>query len=182
MSEQKNNLISLKKVLKHSNKQLRDRWCEQLLYKTYIIHNEFENVDYNVCLKNLKVDSENRLVITNISEKANVAAKVKTDVRFKAPELIDCNKRSKAGDVWATGVCVFYIQNLGFPWKSATKSDENYSSWAEKGTFPRGVNGSNLRILKQMLCVEPEKRPGIKSVIKSMYNDEVDPEVLSKFI
>ena len=182
MSERKNNLISLKKALKHSNEQLRDSWCEQLLYKTYIIHSEFENVNYNVCLKNLKVDSENKLVITNISENTNVETKVKTDVRFKAPELIGCNKRSKAGDVWATGICVFYIKNFGFPWKSAAKSDENYSLWAEKGTFPCCVNSSNLRTLKQMLCVEPEKRPSIKNVIKSTYNDEVNLTVLSKFI
>ena len=181
-AERTDGLISLKKVLAKSNEELRNKWCEQLLYKTYIIHNEFENVNYDVCLDNLKVDSENNLVITNVPDKTDFDTEALTDVRFKAPELINCSKRSKAGGVWATGICVFYIKNLCFPWKSAVKSDENYCLWANKGIFSCSMSNSNLRILKQMLCVDQEKRPSIENIIKSSFHNEVDAIALSKFI
>ena len=181
-AERENGLISLKKVLKSSNEELRNKWCEQLLYKTYIIHKEFENVNFNVCLDNLKIDSENNLVIINVSEKKYADTDFMTDDRFKAPELINGSKRSKAGEVWATGICVFYIKNLCFPWRSAVESDKNYSLWAKKGIFSTSVSSLNLRILKQMLCVDPEKRPSIKNVIQSTLKKEVDVIALSKFV
>ena len=177
----KTSLIPLKKALKHSTEKLRNKWCKQLLYKTKIIHDKLENTQYNICLDKLKVDYGNNLIITNISKASDVDTEIQTDVRFKAPELISCNKISKAGGVWAAGICIYYIKQLSFPWKAAVKSDENYCLWADKEIFPSNLKDSNLRISQQMLCVDPKMRPNIKSVIIATINNEVDPNVLSKF-
>ena len=176
----KPSLIPLKKLLKHSTEKLKNKWCIQLLYKTKIIHDEMEDTKYNICLDNLKVDSKNNLIITNESKNSDVDTEVQTDVRYKAPELINSNETSKAGGVWATGICVYYIKNLSFPWKAAVKSDENYCLWANKGIFPSTSNDSYLRISKLMLCVDPKNRPSIKDVIIATINSDVDPNILRK--
>ena len=61
-------LIALTEVLRCSNPQLRNKWCNQSLYKLHIIHNVLENSHCNICLDSLKVDNENSLVIVNVLE------------------------------------------------------------------------------------------------------------------
>ena len=119
-------LVSLTKALKFSSKQVRNKWCKQLLYKLFIIHNEFDNAKCNVCLENLKVNEDNNLVLTNVFQSSTTDTKLATDTKFKAPELLNCNNGSKAGDVWAAGICIYYVINSSFPWQVGDEKDENF--------------------------------------------------------
>ena len=179
-------LIALTKVLGVSSQELRTKWCKQLLYKLYIIHYKFENAQCNICLDNLKVDANNNLVLINVSENqdseisVDIEAKTQVGVNFKAPELINCNGISKAGDIWATGICIYYINNLSFPWKIAAKSDKNFFIWANKGVFPKSIDNCYAPVTKEMLSVESQIRPNIKNVIKQTCDTGIDKVVLGK--
>ena len=164
-AEDNKNLVPLTKVLTFSCQQVKTKWCRQLLYKLHIIHDVFENAQCNICLDNLKVDINNDLVLINVSESCNT--KLLVDTKFKAPELINCDKRSKAGDVWASLICIYYIINLSFPWKIAAKKDDNFCLWQNKGIFSSTSEGLYSQVLIQMLCVDPNMRVSIKEVIKS---------------
>ena len=177
------NLTALSTVLDSSSQQLRHKWCESLLYKLYIIHNEFENANCNVCLKNLKIDNHNNLVLVNVSDNGKLSEKTRTqtDARFVAPELMKCNETSKAGDVWAAGICIYYIINSSFPWNIADKSDERFCAWAKRGVFPGSSDDLFMRVVKKILCVDSEMRPCIKNVISLTYDTETDKSVVGKF-
>ena len=182
----KNTLTAMTAVLASSSQQLRNKWCEQLLYKLYIIHNEFENTVYNICLKNLKVDKNNNLVLINVfgSQKNNLEVpdniKTKLDIKFVAPELIENNEKTESGDIWAAGICIYYINNSTFPWETANESDKNFKSWSNKGVFPKSIENPFTRALKQMLCVAPETRPNIKKVIRLALDTGTDKNFIGK--
>ena len=182
MSAINKDLVPLTKVLETSNQQLKNEWCRQLLYKLNIIHNSFENVQCDICLNNLKVDNKNNLVLVNVSENPNINRQIPEDIKFKAPELIGNNKRSKEGDIWATGICLFFINNLSFPWKIAANNDNNFYSWANEGIFPTNLNNSYSQVVKKMLCVQPQMRPSVKDVIKITHICDTDPNILSEFL
>ena len=173
-------LVSLTKALKFSSKQVRNKWCKQLLYKLFIIHNEFDNAKCNVCLENLKVNEDNNLVLTNVFQSSTTDTKLATDTKFKAPELLNCNNGSKAGDVWAAGICIYYVINLSFPWQVADEKDENFYRWKFEGRFSSTVDSTFVRVLTQMLCVEPNTRASIKEVLKTL-NSETNETVLGNF-
>ena len=181
MSAINKDLVPLTKVLQTSDQQLKNEWCRQLLYKLNIIHNSFENAQCDICLNNLKVDSKNNLVLVNVSEKPTINREIPENVKFKAPELIGNNNTSKEGDIWATGICLFFIKNLSFPWKIAASNDHNFYSWANEGIFPSILNDSYSQVVKQMLCVQPQLRPSIKGVIKNTHSFDTDPNILSEF-
>ena len=177
-----NDLIPLTEVLNTSSQQLRSEWCEQLLYKLHIIHNGFQNAQCNICLSNLMVDRNNDLVVVNVSEKPSIDIAMPNNTKFKAPELINKNIRSKAGDVWATGICIYFINNLCFPWRIAANNDKTFYSWANEGIFPTNLNNSYLETVQQMLCVDPALRPSIRNVIKETYCCKIDENGLSKLL
>ena len=175
-------VIHLTQVLESSSQQLKNKWCKQLLFKINIIHNQFKNAFYNICLDNLKVEINEDLVFINVSENLNNCTETSSDTRYKAPELINCNKSSKSGDIWATGICIYYINNFNFPWKYAVKDDEKYRLWANKGIFPSNKNNYYSPVLMQMLCVNPHMRQNIENVIQSTLDDDIDTNVLSKLL
>ena len=177
------NLTALTSVLDSTSQQLRHKWCESLLYKLYIIHNEFENANFNVCLENLKIDNHNNLVLVNVSDNGKLSenTRTQTDARFVAPELMKCNETSKAGDVWAAGICIYYIINSKFPWNIADKSDDRFCAWASRGVFPGSEDDSFMRVVKKMLCVDSKMRPCIKNVISLTSDTGTDKSVISKF-
>ena len=182
----KNPLAALTEVLEISSKQLRNKWCEQLLYKLYIIHNEFKNTEFNICIENLNIDENNNLVLINVygTQNSNFSVqsntKTKQDIKFIAPELIENNEKTKAGDIWAAGVCIFYIINSSFPWEAANKSDKSFCEWADKGIFPKSIDSSYIKPLKKMLCVDSDLRPNIKDVIKLTLHAGTDKKVIGK--
>ena len=178
------NLVPLAEVLKVSGHELKEKWCRQLLYKLNIIHNSFENFHCNICFDNLLVDRNNNLVLTNVSEKSKTERKSQNHTAFIAPELlINSNKiRSKEGDIWASGICIFYINNSCYPWKIAANTDERYCMWAKEGILPSNLENSCSKIVKQMLCVDPKLRPSVKNVIKSVHGFKVDYHNLSELL
>ena len=180
-TEDKMFLVPLTKVVSFSSKKLRQKWCKQLLYKLHIIHSEFANAHCNVCLDNLKVDGNNDLVLTNVSENSANDAKLVTDAEFKAPELLNCDETSKAGDVWAAGMCVYYVINLSFPWQVADEKDASFCLWKREGKFSSTVESSFVKVIAQMLCVDPVVRASTKEALKRLWDDKTDAEVLSKF-
>ena len=175
------NLTALTTVLHSSSQQLRHKWCERLLYKLYITHNKFKNAKCNVCLDNLKIDEHNNLVLVNVSDNGKLSeennTRKQTDARFVAPELMKCNETSKAGDVWAAGICIFYIINSKFPWKTAARSDERFFEWASRGVFPGSADDSYMRAVRKMLYVDSDMRPNIKNVISIMLDTGTDKSV-----
>ena len=180
-AESTKSLVFLTEALQFSDQQLKDKWCEQLLYKLHIIHNVFENAQCNICLENLKVDKKSdNLVLVNVSQHATCDTELIEDASFKAPELVNCRKRSKAGDIWAAGICIYFINNLSFPWNTATKNDNNFCLWSNNGVFPCNLNNIFLKTSMEMLCVDPKKRPSIETAIKEVNDKEVDENVLSK--
>ena len=126
----------------------------------------------------------NNLVLTNVSEKSKTSKKSQNHTAFTAPELVsDSNKiRSKEGDTWAAGICIYYINNLSYPWKIAANTDERYCMWAKEGILPSNLENSCSKIVKQMLCVNPKLRPSVKSVIKSVHGFKVDPNDISELL
>ena len=174
------NLVPLTKALKCSSKQVRNKWCKQLLYKLHIIHTEFADAQCNVCIDNIKVDENNNLVLTNVSENLTSYAEIVTDLKYKAPELLRCNEHSKAGDVWATGICIYYIINSSFPWKIAGENDCDFSLWKSEGKFSATVDSSFARILKQMLCVKPDMRADTREILKMLWDRGNDEEILGE--
>ena len=179
ITKKNGSLIALIEVLRCSTPQLRNKWSNQLLYKLHIIHNVFKNSHCNICLDSLKVDNKNNLVIVNVLENVSNYTESQTDIKFKAPELINRNIRSKAGDVWATGICIYYIKNLEFPWNIADDRDENYQLWKKFGKLSSSLFQSE--IINKALVVDPKKRSKIEEIIKTTSNTEVDPNTLSKF-
>ena len=176
------NLVSLTEILKFSNYKLRNKWCKQLIYKMYILHSEFENAQYNICLYNLKVDKDKNLVVVNVSDKLVVGKKLVTDRKFDAPELFKGGRRSKESDIWAAGICIYYINNLKFPWKFASKSDKNFSSWEINSIFPSSVDNLWSKILLQMLCIDPKKRLSAKLLIYKTLDDKLNLSVLGELL
>ena len=184
--EDLSSLTFLKKVLETSPHQLRNKWSKQLLYKLYIIHNKFNSAHCNICLDSLMVDKNNNLVLINLSNNHScntslINGATHKDDRFKAPELIRNCEKSKAGDIWKAGICIYYMINSTFLWKIASKSDINFCFWAEKGIFPKIANNSYKRVLKKMLCVDYKERPNIKGVIRTTMDTGIDQNVISKF-
>ena len=166
------------KKVNFSSQHLRNKWCKQLLYKLYIIHNGFNKVHGSICLDNLKVDQNDNLILTNVSENSSVD--VETDIKFKAPELISCCKTSKAADVWATGICIYYITYLNFPLETAERSDKRYCLMADEDILLSSKNISYTKIIQQMVCVDLKMRPSIKNILKSTCDYELDSNILSK--
>ena len=182
----RNTLSSLAEVVKSSSQQLRNKWCKQLLYKLYIIHNEFENTVCNICIENLKIDKNNNLVLINVygneSSKLSVQSNTETqqDIKFVAPELIENNEKTKAGDIWAAAICMFYINNFSFPWEAANKNDKSFCAWANKHMFPESIDSSYTKPMKKMLNVDPDLRPNIKDVFKLILDAGIDKIVIGK--
>ena len=174
-----NNLVPLLELLNASSQKLKDRWCKQLLYKLNIIHNSFENVQCNICFDNLMVGRNNSLVLINVSNKPYLARKLQNHTAFKAPELVGNSLRSKPGDIWAAGICIYYINNLCYPWKIAANTDERYCMWVKEGIFPSNLENSYSKIVKQMLCVDPNLRPSVKKLIKQTHDCTIDVDDLS---
>ena len=175
-------LVPLTKAHRFSSKQVRNKWCKQLLYKLHIIHTEFADAQCNVCLENLKVDENNDLVLTNVSENSTNDAEKVTDVKYKAPELLRCNEHSKAGDVWATGICIYFIINSTFSWKIAVENDCDFSLWKTEGKFSSTVDSSLTRILEQMLCVKPDMRADTREILKMLWDRERVSEILGELV
>ena len=174
-------LTSLVSILERSSQQLKNKWSKQLLYKLYIIHNRFNTAHCNVCIDSLKVDENNNLVLINSSgNKGCNKISMNGCDRFKAPEVIEKSRISKAGDIWATGICIYYIINSTFPWKTATKSDKNFCLWADKGVLPKSVNNPYTRVLRRMLCIDYKVRPSIKRVIRVTMDAGKDKNAISK--
>ena len=174
-------LTSLTKLLNFSSKQIRNKWCKQLLYKLHIIHNEFENAQCNVCLDNLKVDNNKNLVLVNVFENLTNDTKLGTDTKFKAPELLNCNEGNKSGDVWAAGICVYYVINFSFPWQIADEKDAEFRLRKSKGKFASTAESSFVPMLTQMLCIDPSMRASTKEVLKYCWDSKADAVILSKF-
>ena len=175
-----NNLVPLLEVLEVSSQLLKEKWCTQLLYKLNIIHNSFENFHCNVCFDNLMVDRKNNLILVNVSEKSKSVGEVQKDNVLKAPELVGKSIRSKPGDIWAAGICIYYINNLFYPWKIAANTDERYCGWAKNGILPSNLeNNTYLKILKQMLCVDLKLRPSVKKLVKQTHDCSIDVDDLS---
>ena len=168
----------LKEKITFSSQHLRNKWCKQLLYKLNIIHNGFKQVHGSIRLDNLKVDQNENLILTYASESSSVD--VGKGMKFKAPELIHCNKKSLTGDVWATGICIYYMTNLNFPWELAERSDERYCLWADEGILSTSKNNSYAQIIQQMVCVESKMRPSIENILKSTCEYKLDSDILSK--
>ena len=124
----------------------------------------------------------NNLVLNNVSEKSKTSKKSQNHTAFTAPELVsDSNKiRSKEGDTWAAGICIYYINNLSYPWKIAANTDERYCGWAKNGILPSNLeNNTYLKILKQMLCVDLKLRPSVKKLVKQTHDCSIDVDDLS---
>ena len=180
-TKDKNLLIPLTKVVSFSSKEVRTKWCKQLLCKLHIIHSEFSDAKCNICLDNLKVDRNSNLVLTDVFEKSTYDAKLITDVEFKAPELLNCDKTSKPGDVWAAGICVYYVINLSFPWQVADERDENFRLWKCEGKFSSTVESWLVKMLARMLCVDPVVRANTEEALEHLWDDKTEEAVLSKF-
>ena len=132
------------------------------------------------------VDKNNNLVLINLSNNQScntslINGATHKDDRFKALELIRNCEKSKAGDIWAAGICIYYMINSTFPWKIATKNDKSFCMWAERGVFPKSIYSSHTRVLKKMLCVDYKARPNIKGIIRTTVDTGTDPNVISKF-
>ena len=124
----------------------------------------------------------NNLVLNNVSEKSKTSKKSQNHTAFTAPELVsDSNKiRSKEGDTWAAGICIYYINNSFYPWKIAANTDERYCMWAKKGILPSNLeNNTYLQIVKQMFCVDPNLRPSVNMLVKQTHDCSIDVDDLS---
>ena len=119
-------------------------------------------------------------MLTNVFQGSTTDTEA-TDIKFKAPEMLNCNNRSKAGDVWAAGICIYYVINLSFPWRVADEKDENFYKWKYERRFSSTIDSSFVRILTLMLCVEPNTRASINEVLKHSWDREVDRVVLGDF-
>ena len=119
-------------------------------------------------------------MLTNVFQGSTTDTEA-TDIKFKAPEMLNCNNRSKAGDVWAAGICIYYVINLSFPWRVADEKDENFYKWKYERRFSSTIDSSFVRILTLMLCVEPNTRASINEVLKHFWDREVDRVVLGDF-
>ena len=173
-------LSTLKDALKLSSEELRKKWVKQLIYKLYMIHSKFKSIHGNICLEALKINNEDNLILDGFSEK--LIDKSEVEAKYKSPEFLIENKASKAGDIWAAGICIYFINNLAFPWKVASNNDENYKTWVQKGLFTKGLNNFFHDILKSMLCVDILKRVHLKAVILHKFECIDDSDAISKFV
>ena len=171
-------LSTLKDALKLSSEELRKKWVKQLIYKLYMIHSKFKSIHGNICLEALKINNEDNLILDGFSGK--LVDKSEVEAKYKSPELLIENKASKAGDIWAAGICIYFINNLAFPWKAASNNDENYTTWVQEGVFEKNGNNFDYSVLKLMLCVDIEKRINLKSLILQNFECIDDTDAISK--
>ena len=169
-------LFNIEDKVKNADLKTRLKWCEQLIYKLELIHNNFDIVS-NLTLSKLKIDSFDNLIITNIKNKEEN----KNDLQYKAPEyFFGYKENNKSSDVWRAGICVFYICFLRFPWKKASVGDKRYLMWVYQNKLPFNDDNIYLDALKSMLCVDFKTRPDVKEIIRVSLDFGPNLRVVSK--
>lgn len=176
-AENKQIFVPLKEVLKNSTtNENKLRWCNQLIKKLYIIHTG--DAHCAMCLESLKIDQNQNLVLVNVVKNPRDQQQT-IDIQFKAPELIyRGNQQTKAGDVWATAICILYILNSSFPWRVADVGDKSFCKWKKKFILACDLSEPFDTVVRQMLCIEPTSRIKVEKILKNMWVKRSEGQVL----
>ena len=169
-------LKSITRLLLTSNDHQRLKWSKQLIFKLNLIHKT--NVECSLNVELLKIDENDNLVIT---DSGNDREKF-PDLRYLPPECVKKNYpiKSMQSDVWAAGICFYFINTGKFPWNKASLKDNNYRNWIENGKL-EGLRGDFCNnVLKIVLCENPEKR-NLKRVMEKVIELPLNFGAVGKF-
>ena len=83
----------------------------------------------------------------------------------------------KERDIWTTGICIYYINTLNFPWKKASLTDKDFRIWIKEGKFKDTIDESLLALLKDMLNIN--QRLSIKMIINKLLEIKPNQKVMS---
>ena len=161
-------LKSIKQALANSDQAQRLKWSKQLIFKLKLIHSTHVHGSLNV--ESLKVDKNDNLVIIDTRVDQHQEAKSFCDLKYVAPEnLLNKSCKSKSADIWAAGICVCFINTGKFPWRKASITDNNFEVWAKTGVLEDVDDELCMKVLKCMLCTDPNERQTLKKTIKRLF-------------
>ena len=174
-----NDLNNIVNVLEKASKETRMRWSKELICKLHLIQANFSDGNYNITLKCLKVDSSNNLVI-DLVEPHLVR---ENNSSYKTPEQFFCEHSENCKtNIWAAGICIYYLNTMTFPWKRASLNDENFRRWVGKKEFKHELDKVIFDILKLLLTVDSNQRPVITEVVKKAYEERPRLKIISELV
>lgn len=109
-------------------------------------------------------------------------------LQYKAPEFFHSHLVTPKSDVWSLGIMLYRFVFGKLPFEAQKEKD--YLKECEKGTIdwpsslsPQSLEGILVYFMKQMLCIEPKKRPTAKELSQSIKRCQylVSPEERQAF-
>ena len=169
------NLISIVNVLSKAGKETRIRWSNELILKLQLLQTKSFEDDYTITLDCLYVDSNNCLVVDIIGSHS-VSEK---NLLYKPPEEYFVKNPSKnQTDVWSTGICIYYINTLAFPWNKASLSDAKFKKFVTRKKFFHDLEKDIAKTLLLMLNVEPTERKLMENVSRKIQQSSPNFEII----
>ena len=161
-------LKSIKQALADSDQAQRIKWSKQLIFKLNLIHSTHVHSSLNV--ESLKVDKNDNLIIIDRQIDCVNKSKNLIDLKYIPPENIlnKTSQKSKSADIWAAGVCIYFINTNKFPWNKALITDENYKIWTESGKLKDLQDSFCIKVLKIMLSENPDNRLKLKKTLEKV--------------
>ena len=156
---------------------VRENWAKSLIFNLRFLH-EIGVVHGNINLQNIHVDSRNKITIV---DNRSPDLKRTDSLLYKSPEFFFGSKNeSKDSDVWAAGICVYYIIAVKFPWQRASISDRHYMEWVKEGKLSSRNEGCFEVAIKIMLGVS--SRPPLNSITKKFLKPKLNSKIICKFL
>ena len=147
----KRNFMFLAETLPTADTKTKLKWTSQLILKLNQIHSTVRPQHKIIDLDCLKINAEKNLVIDLTSSKNNSSF---SKLHYMYPNYYFNRKFSdEERDIWTTGICIYYINTLNFPWKKASLNDKDFRIWIKKEKFKDTINEPLLTLLKDMLNV-----------------------------
>ena len=152
------------------------KWTKQLIFKLNLIYLIPKSSHNTIDIECLKIDAENDLIVDLNLKNENSYYKP----HYLHPSHYFGRKLSyKERDIWTTGICIYYINTLSFPWKKASLNDKDFKVWIKEGKFKDTVDEPLLALLKDMLNVN--QRLSMKVIINKLLKIKPNQKAMSKF-
>ena len=167
--------IFLAKTLHTVDTKTKLKWTRQLILKLNLIHSTVRPQHRIIDLDCLKITAEKDLVIDLTSSKNKNSFKKH---HYMPPNYYFSRKlNDEDRDIWTTGICIYYIYTLNFPWERASLNDRNFRIWIKKGKFKDTINEPLFTLLKDMLNVN--QRVPINKIINKLFEIKANQKVMS---
>ena len=170
-------IAKLRKKLKNSNLELRQKWSEELVLKLILIEKCFKDKLVIITLESIFIDDKSNLFID--LEKLKFDSKDDLNIYLTPENINRVVTNSIHQTMWSAGICLYFINALNFPWLKASIEDKNYLSWLQKEKFPDKFNSFVKRTLKILLRTNPIKNKTTRQLGPNVFVDELNTKIVS---